>query len=154
MVGERRNPFERGPYIQLAVFCERMLREADGVLSLIRVVDVVTHTERSPNPPDEMPEVHYPLTLVITLKSGAARGRHGITIIPELPSGETMPPVTMSVRMEGEGRGTNIISRIDIPYRLEGLYWFNVQFDNQVITRIPLEVRYARMVTGQATPSP
>ncbi len=79
--------------------------------------------------------------------------RH-ITIIPELPSGETMPPLTMSVRMEGEGRGTNITSRIDIPYRIEGLYWFNVQFDGQVITRIPLEVCYSRMVTGPASPSP
>ena len=65
-----------------------------------------------------------------------------------------MPPVTMSIRMEGEGRGTNITSLIDLPYRLEGLYWFNVQFDGQVITRIPLEVRYAKMVTGRATPSP
>ncbi len=152
MVGEVRNPFERGPYIQVAAFCERVLREADGVLSLIRVVDVVTHTERGPNPPDEMPEVHYPLFFTITLKSGAARGRHDITIIPELPSGETIQPLTMSIRLEGEGKGTNITSRIDMPYKLEGLYWFNVQFDNQVITRIPLEVRYAKMVTGQATP--
>lgn len=152
MVGEIRNPFERGPYIQTAVFCERVLREADGVLSLIRVVDIITHAERRPDAPEQMPEVHYPLDLLISLKSGTARGRHEITIIPEQPSGETLQPITISVNMEGENKGANIHSRIDIPYRFEGLYWFNVLFDRQTITRIPLEVRYSRMLTGPPTP--
>ena len=39
MPAEVRNPFERGPYIQVAAFCERVLQEADGVVSLIRIVD-------------------------------------------------------------------------------------------------------------------
>jgi hypothetical protein len=148
MATQARNPFERGPYVQLAVFCERVLREGDGVLSLIRIVDVITHTERGPNPPNEMPEIHFPLELVIALKSGTARGRHDITITPEQPSGETLQPITVSVNMEGEGKGVQFHSRFDIPYKFEGLYWFNVLFDGQVITRIPLEVRYSRTVTG------
>ena len=151
---EIRNPFERGPYIQVAALCERVLREGDGVASLIRIIDTVTHTERGPSPPEEMPEVHYPLFLIITLKSGTARGRHDVTIIPEQPSGETLQEITLSVNMEGEGKGINIASRIDIPYRLEGLYWFNVQFDHRLITRIPLEVRYSRMATSRTTPNP
>ena len=145
---EVRNPFERGPYVQVAAFCERVLREADGVLSLIRVVDRITHTEHGPTPPEEMPEFHFPLFLVITLKSGTARGRHEITITPEQPSGETLQPITVSVNMEGEGKGVNITSRIDIPYKMEGLHWFKVQFDGQTITCLPLEVRYSRMVTA------
>ena len=154
MPTEIRNPFERGPYVQLAAFCERVLREADGVVSLIRVIDRITHTERGPNPPEEMPEVHFPLFLVLTFKSGTSRGRHNLTITPEQPSGETLQPITISANMEGEGKGINIGSRIDLPYRLEGLYWFNIQFDNQIITRIPLEVRYSRMVTGPPSPNP
>jgi len=154
MTTEIRNPFERGPYVHLAVLCERVLREADGVISLIRVIDRITHTERSPDAPEEMPEVHYPLFLAVNLKSGTARGRHNITITPEQPSGETLQPITVSVNMEGEGKGINIGSRIDIPYKLEGLHWFNIQFDNQIITRIPLEVRYSRMVTGPPSPNP
>jgi hypothetical protein len=153
MPAEVRNPFEQGPYIQVAAFCERVLREADGVVSLIRIVDRITHTEHGPAPPEEMPEFHYPLFLVITLKSGKARGRSEITIIPEQPSGETLQPITLSVNLEGEGKGVNIVSRIDFPYKMEGLYWFNVQFDGQVITRLPLEVRYSRMVTGSSTAS-
>jgi len=152
MVEEIRNPFERGPYIQTAVFCERVLREADGALSLIRVVDVITHTERRPDAPEQMPEVHYPLDLLISLKSGTTRGRHEITIIAEQPSGETLQPITISVNMEGENKGANIHSRIDIPYKFEGLHWFKILFDRQTITRIPLEVRYSRILTGPPTP--
>lgn len=145
------NPFERGPYVQIAALCERTLREGDGVLSLIRVVDVITHTEANPDPPDTMPEFHYPLTLVISLKSGTARGRHQITITPEQPSGETLQPASTSINFEGEGKGVNIISGFDIPYRYEGLYWINVTLDNNTITRLPLEVRYARVVTPSQT---
>ena len=151
MTTELRNPFERGPYVQAAGFCEYALREADGVLSIIRLVDRITHAERGPNPPDEMPEFRYPLTLVMSLKSGTARGRHDITIIPEQPSGESLAPVTTSINLEGEGKGVNVITRVDIPYKLEGLYWFSVLFDNVIITRVPLEVQYARTVSGPST---
>ena len=154
MAEKHGNPFEQGPYVQVAAFCERVLREADGVVSLIRIVDVITHTERGTNPPKDMPEVRYPLTLVLTLKSGRTRGRHEVTITPELPSGETLPSTTISVRMEGEGKGQNIISQIDIPYSLEGLYWFNVKFNDDIITRLPLEVRYSRLATGSTSPQP
>lgn len=153
MVAEFKNPFERGPHVQIAALCERVLTEADGVLSLIRIVDRITHTERGPDPPREMPEVHYPLTLVLTLKADKARGRHDITITPELPSGETLRPFSTAVQMEGEGRGTNIIMQMNIPYKLEGLYWFNVKFGEHVLTRLPLQVQYSRTATGRPTPS-
>lgn len=150
MAVEVRNPFEHGPFVHLAAFCENTLREVDGVLSLIRIVDVITHTERGPNPPQDMPEFHYPLWLVLAIKSGTAKGRHEIAIVPEKPSGETLPSARTSVLLEGEGKGANLVTRIDIPFSLEGLYWFRILFDDRIVTRIPLEVRYARMVTGQA----
>jgi hypothetical protein len=153
MVAGVNNPFAYGPYVQVAALCERVLTEADGVLSLIRIVDVITHTERGPDPPREMPEVRYPLTLVLTLKAGTARGRHDVTITPELPSGETRQPFTTTVQMEGAGRGTNIVMQMNIPYTLEGLYWFNVRFGEHILTRLPLQVRYSRTATGPPTPS-
>lgn len=151
MTEEHKNPFERGPYVQVAALCERVLREADGVISLIRIVDRITHEERGPDAPRDMPTVRFPLTLVLTLKAGSARGRHDVTIMPELPSGATLSPFTLTVQMEGENRGVNIISSIDIPYSVEGLYWFNIMFDGRLLTRLPLEVRYSRLVTGQTT---
>jgi hypothetical protein len=148
------NPFQYGPHVQVAALCERALVENDGVLSLIRLVDVINHTERSANPPSEMPPIRYPLTLVITLKSGRARGRQEVTITPELPSGETLSSNTLTVQLEGEGRGANITAPLDIPYSLEGLYWFNIRLGDHILTRIPLDVRYSRITTGQATTNP
>ncbi len=151
MTEKRSNPFERGPFLQVAALCEKVLHEADGGISLIRLVDRVTHTVQGPNAPNEMPEFRYPLTLVLGLKAGVARGRHDVTITPELPSGETMPPITMAVQMEGEARGVNLFAQIDLPYRLEGLYWFSIRFDQMTLTRVPLEVRYARLSTTTGT---
>ena len=148
---EDHNPFEYGPYVQVAALCERVLREGDGVISLIRIVDRINHTERGPDPPREMPPVRYPLTIVLALKSGRARGRHEVTITPELPSGETLTPLTQTIQFEGEERGSNMIGPLDITYNLEGLYWFNIELGGHILTRVPLQVRYSRTVTGQAT---
>ena len=148
------NPFKYGPYVQVAALCERALQESDGVVSLIRIVDVTTHSRSGPNAPVDMPEFHIPLTLVLTLKSGRSRGRHEVTVTPELPSGETLAPVSVTVQMEGEGRGVSIVSPLDIPYRMEGLYWFNIDFDGQILTRLPLEVRYSRTSSGPSTAGP
>ena len=149
-----KNPFEQGPYIQVAAFCERVLREVDGVVSLIRVIDTVSHTERGIDPPQEMPPFRYPLWMIITLKSGRAKGRHDLTIRGELPSGEALPPTTLTVQLEGEGRGTVLASKMDLEFTIEGLYWFSVDFDGQMITRLPLTVRYARLATGSGTAPP
>ena len=66
--------FEDGPFIQTACFCETVLTEGNGVASLIRIVDTITHHQRGPEPPDEMPPIVFPLKLVLMLKAGRARG--------------------------------------------------------------------------------
>ena len=153
MSTETGNPFEWGPYVQVAAFCEQVLREQDNVVSLIRIVDVINTTAQGPNAPEEMPELRHPLMMFIALKSGTARGRYNVTITPQLPSGETLQEIAMSVRLEGENKGHNITSNVDIPYRMEGLYWFIVRFDGNILTRLPLEIRYSRVVTGRANPA-
>ena len=148
MTEAKGNPFEWGPYIQVAGFCEYVLREADNVRSVIRLIDQINHSVRGEDVPEEMPEFHYPIWLVLCLKCGKSRGRHELQIVPELPSGETMPPIAISVQMEGEGKGANVLSKIDIPYRMEGLYYFIVRFDGILLTRLPLEIRYSRQVVA------
>lgn len=148
MTEEQAPPFEHGPYVQVAAFCERVMEERDGVMSLIRLVDVITHTEQGPEAPAEMPAFRYSLNLVVNLKSGTARGRHDVTITPEMPSGESLSTLSVSVQLSGEGRGANIVSPINLEYTMEGLYWFNIGFDGIRLTRIPLEVRYTRVGTA------
>jgi hypothetical protein len=142
------NPFERGPFLQVAALCEKVLYERDGVVSLIRLIDTIAHTERGPDAPQVMPEVRSPLVLLVSLKAGVTRGRHELSITPELPSGATLTPISVGVQMEADARGVNVATPIDIAYRLEGLYWFTVRFNGTVLTRVPLEVRYTRLATG------
>jgi len=141
---------EQGPYIQMAGLCEQVIEDKTGALSLIRVIDTITHTEARPDAPVEMPPVTYPMRMVIMLKSGRARGRHELKITAELPSGEVKPPLIRSIQMEGEERGFNNIINMLFTFTMEGLYWFNVYFDDSLLTRIPLRIKYNRVVTQES----
>ena len=140
-----------GPHLGMAVLCERVLQEKDGVLSIIRAIDRFTITLSGQNVPMQLPQGQIAVTLVIMLKSGDARGRHTLTIWPELPSGERLPKTQMPVLFEGEDRGVNAILNIGLPITQEGVYWFEVILDDsQILTRVPLRVLYQPMQSSAA----
>lgn len=143
--------FEDGPYLQIACFCDMVLRDETGVISLIRVVDSITHTERGPTPPESMPPVSYPLKLVLVFKSGTARGRSTVKLVPEKPDGSTEDPLYFSVHFEGEERGVGLILDFRFIYTLEGLYWFFVYIEDQEVTAMPIRVKYDRVIVGKAS---
>lgn len=134
-----------GPYLQNALICEKLLRDADGVQSFIRVIDRVTVGAVGPSPPTEMPPQTLDMTLCISLKGGDARGRHALKIRPEMPSGEQMPTLEIHLQLEAEERGNNVnIDLKGIQFGHEGLWWFDVLFgDNEtLLTRVPLRLSY------------
>jgi hypothetical protein len=141
-------PFEGGPYIQAACLCEKVIEEKTGVLSLIRIIDVVTHSVTGPSSPEQMPPVLFNFVLVLMLKSGRAAGRYDLKIVPELPSGETQDPFIISVHFEGEEKGQNVVTNMQFLFTQEGLYWFNVYLGGEKWTAIPFRVKYHRTVTG------
>ena len=139
---------EGGPYIQAACFCETVLEDKTGALSLIRIIDTVTHTAQGPNPPEDMPVMMYNLTLVVMLKSGDARGRWDLRVVPQLPNGATGESPQFTVHFEGEEKGCNAILKLSFPFEMEGLYWFKVYLDDEKLTAIPIRVKYNRIMTG------
>jgi hypothetical protein len=88
------------------------------------------------------------------LKSGAARGRFNLKIVPELPNGTTQPAVPVTVHFDGEEKGQNIVADMNFIFTLEGLYWFNVFLDEVKLTSIPLRVKYNRVVVGAIAQPP
>ena len=125
----------------MAVLCEKVLQEKDGVLSLVRIVDrFITHGETP-----EMPPKVIDATLVVVFKSGSASGKHIIKIRLEKPSGLVMPAREYPVLFEGEDRGVGIVSQMSLVLDEEGLYWIDVLFEESVVTRIPLRVLYQRV---------
>ena len=130
--------------------CEKVLTEQDGVLSVIRIVDRVTVTSAGPDVPDEMPPTQLNLSAVVSFRSGSARGRYTVRLRPEDPSGVQLPVLEMPVHFEGEERGANLVISFNMLAEHEGLYWIDVLFREDLITRIPLRVIYQpqRFVAG------
>jgi hypothetical protein len=132
-----------GPYIQVAAIVESVLQEANGVVSLVRLIDRITQTTEGPDAPDEMPPVRYPIQIVLMLKSGTALGRHSVTLRSEAPTGQSQTHGSTAVHFEGQERGINLFFNTVFTTDTEGLYWFDVLLDEAILlTRIPLRVVY------------
>jgi hypothetical protein len=140
--------FEDGPFIQAACFCDIVLEDKTNVLSLIRIIDTITQTAAGNPPPEEMPPLPYNVKLVLMFKSGKARGRHNLKIVPELPDGSAMTPINTTVHFDGEEKGHNQVANLSLIFPLEGLYWFDVFINDEKITSLPLRVKYNRIVVG------
>jgi hypothetical protein len=137
----------------MAVICERVLREQDGVLSLIRVIDRLTHTIVGAELPDPPPPVSYRMWFALTFKSGSARGRQTLKIVQEQPSGLRKDLLEQSITLEGEDRGANFVAQVQMKFEQEGLYWFDVFLNDQFMTRMPFRLAY-NLVRRPKPPSP
>jgi hypothetical protein len=146
-------PPPRGPYLTAAVLCEKVLREQDGVLSAIRMVDQVTQAATGPEVPAQMPPMTVNLTALLVIRSGEARGRHTISVRPEDPSGVRSQAADVSVQFLGEDRGPSLLLDVALEVTQEGLYWIDVILNDQtLLTRMPLRVIYQPQRTGPPPP--
>jgi hypothetical protein len=143
-----------GPYLQVAVLCEKVLQEATGTLSAIRIVDRVTATAQSQGAPETMPPVNISLTALIVFRSGDAKGTYAVTLQPVFPSGLKPQYISAPILLEGEDRGAHLIFDLNFQAREEGLYWFDVSIKGELVTRIPLRVLYQRVVMSQSGGTP
>jgi hypothetical protein len=146
-----------GPFLQAAFFCERVLQEADGTVSAIRIIDQQTLSASGADVPSDMPPAIVNTTMLIALKAGETRGRYAIKIGPEAPSGLELPSVNVPVNFPGgDGeQGINIIIPMQMQVIEEGLYWFDVVWvddkagadGDRQLTRVPLRVLYQPLAT-------
>ncbi len=134
-----------GPFLSAALLCEKVLHEKDEVISIIRIVDRVAFTVPASHSPETLPPMPINLHALISFKSGGARGRHTVKLIIETPSGIRLPEQLMSALFEGEDRGVNLILNINMIVDQEGVYWFDVLLEDQLLTRIPLRILYQRI---------
>lgn len=133
-----------GPHLQAALICERVLQEQDGVLSIIRVIDRVTFQL---GPDGELIQPQHPIFFVISFKAGKARGTYSIEIQREKPSGEQALVLNAPVHFEGEERGANVVIGGAFAPDEAGLYWFDVLFEGEQVTRIPLRAVFQPLPT-------
>lgn len=130
------------PFIQIATICQMPLQEVNGFLSVMRIVDRLPLTGFT----DEMrPQPLNQLFLVVVMKSGAMRGSYKWSIVAETPSAKRIPGPQMTALFEGEERGVAFISPVTVVAEEEGLYWFDVLVEQELVTRIPLRVMYQKL---------
>lgn len=134
-----------GPYLIAALLCEAVLQEKDERISIIRMIDRVTLTAPAASSPEVLPPLPLNLNALISFKSGSARGRHTVKWRIETPSGIKLPEQLLPVLFEGEDRGVNLILHINMVVDQEGVYWFDVLLEDQLLTRIPLRILYQRI---------
>jgi hypothetical protein len=56
-----------------------------------------------------------------------------------------LPEQLIPVLFEGEDRGANLILALNMVVDQEGVYWFNILLEEELITRIPLRILYQRV---------
>jgi hypothetical protein len=134
-----------GPHLSSALVCERLLTEQDGTVSVIRMIDRVTFVT---DPEGTLLQPQHPVTLLISFKSGAARGTYTVEVRREKPSGEQSTILTAPVFFEGEDRGANLVINAMFEPDQQGLYWFDVFFAGERVTRIPLRAIYQPLPTA------
>jgi hypothetical protein len=138
--------FDTGPFVSVVAFCERVLEEKDGTISAIRIIDQFNFQGQGPDAPDAIPEGGLPVTLLVALKAGKARGGQRVQIFLERPDGTTLDGPEISVNFSpGESGGVNLILPMALPIVSAGLYWANVHVNGRLMSRAPMNVTYSFM---------
>jgi hypothetical protein len=124
----------------MAVFCQRLDRQPDGTVDVVGVVDGVSVS--SPDSPvDEGPAMIRLLGLV-SIRAGAVRGRHVLSLKAQFPGGHPGPSLVRPVELTDFAPGATLSFPLELEARDAGLYWFDVFFDERPLTRIPLIVEH------------
>lgn len=132
-------PKNRTPWVAVACICEKVLREEDGVLSAIRIVDRF-QVQTKGLPAGATPAV--PLTALISLKSGNVEGRSDLSMRLNTPSGTSVDvSETYPMFLKGKEHGFNVIVNMLLPAKEFGSYELEVYWNSEVLlTVIPFRL--------------
>ena len=136
-----------GPYLSVAVLCERVLQEQDGVPSIIRIVDRLIVSPGA-NAPEKMPPITVTTTAFLSFKAGTAQGQLTAKLTIESPSGNESVLGTFPLLFEGNDRGVNLVFNLNLQIQEQGLYWIGVYLEEELKTRVPLRILYQRIGVG------
>jgi uncharacterized protein DUF6941 len=136
------------PYVTAALLCEKILQEKDESLTLVRIADRLQYSLEGQG----LPEGTKPMITMhglLGIKSGPITGDHTLTLVSEKPSGHRKQVLSLPVKLLGKDHAQNVILNIGLGIDENGLYWFDVLFDEELLTRIPLMVTPLQKQTPQ-----
>ena len=135
------------PYVSAALLCEKILQESNGSLSVIRIADRVEVETNIPF--DQKPAIQ--MNALISIKSGPLIGDFTLKIVALNPKGESKGIFSTPVKLLGNDQGNNLILNLALGVEHEGLHWFDVFLDDELLSRIPLMVVRKQLQIPEAT---
>lgn len=145
------------PYLTAALFCERVIEDKEGVLSVIRIMDSIV-IELPADAPDDFPSEHNRLPVafdgLIAIKTGDSPGEHTLRVEMISPSGKRSETHRHVVALkEQEHGGANLTLHNTIKLKHGGLFHFEVFIDDRLATRVPFRIDVVRK-TPTTSPEP
>jgi hypothetical protein len=138
--------FPTGPFVSMAVFCERLDRQPDGTVDVVGVVDGVSLSSADVDPGGDAFDTTAPVVRLlglVSIRAGEARGRHTLSLRAHFPDGELGATLTRPIELTDQAPGATIGFPFELEARDTGTYWFDVAYDDTLLTRIPLVVERA-----------
>jgi len=128
------------PHLVAAFFCEKLLKEADEVLSAIRIVDII---QIPPVPKNASKGILLPnLAFVMMIRAGNFRGKAVCEVYNVGPSGKKIKAAQQEVEFgESPEKGVTMVIPAAIKWEKPGLYWFEVYLNKRRMTRSPLLIK-------------
>lgn len=127
-----------GPFVALAVLCQRYDRQPDGTVDITGIVDGIGLRAESPDQLQLEPAI-VPLTVLVALRAGGVRGMRTIEVRGVFPSGGMGPAVKQRVTFSDDRPGITLRVPLELSVQEAGTYWFDVISESALITRISFE---------------
>ena len=130
------------PSLRIAALCEKVLEEKDGSLSLIRLIDRLSITAEGTDVPKELPPGQFPVTAIMSWIHGL--GNYEARIHVDFPDADSLDSPTIPFYLDSLDKIQNVIIRLVLPIKRQGIYWFNFMLGDDVKSKLPLRVIYQR----------
>lgn len=124
-------------FVQTACICENVLFDKDNVASIIRIVDRFD-VEVPDNLPPDLP-FGFPITMFIRVKFADPKTSGLISVQAKRPDGTLGGRQNIPIP-EGDHDGAQFKTIFNILKPQSGMYWFDVLWDNEPITSVPMTV--------------
>jgi hypothetical protein len=137
-----------GPFLAAAVFCEGILEDMQGMLSVQRIVDGMLVSIPSSVPAD-FPSKKNPIQLVqnilLIFRSGDKPGKHKLKLDIESPAGKKSKALQQEVELtQPPNGGLNFKTKTNLHIYSSGVFWVDVRLDGKLVTRMPFDVQIKR----------
>src|SRR5579883_2402570 len=127
-----------GPFVNMAVFCQRPIEDKSGLVSAIKVFDQI---EILRPPGFKQGDILGIKTwFLVIVKPGDGPKEQKLRLVLHNPSGATQAVAEADLIMLGGEAGSTLRDQLELPFDREGLYWLAVEIDGKTLTRVPLRV--------------